>query len=109
MLKVSKPNVLGKGKDDHFVSEGSYYSFGNKGTFRIVNYSSVSQYSTKTSTSSSTMANIIKCSEKMTASEIKMSLMSIEKYFPQINLLMTPIMQAANELQNELVNIVYKM
>jgi hypothetical protein len=65
MLKVSKPNVLGKGKDTHFGSEGSYYSFGNKGSFRIENNSSVSQYSTKTSTSKSSMENTIKCSDKM--------------------------------------------
>ena len=64
MLKLSKPNVLGKGKDKHFGFEGNYYSFGNKGCFRIVNNLSVSQYSNNTSTNSSTMAEIIKCSEK---------------------------------------------
>ena len=85
-----------------FDYEGSYYSFGNKGTFIIINNSSVSQYSTKTSTNKSSMTNIIKCSDKMeqmTASEIKISLMSIEKYFPKINLLLMPILHAANELQ----------
>ena len=54
------------------------------------------------------MANIIKCSDKMeemTASEIKISLMSIEKYFPQINLLLMPILHAANELQTKFGNM----
>ena len=54
------------------------------------------------------MANIIKCSDKMeelTAAEIQLSLMSIAKYFPKINLLLMPILHAANELQKELGDI----
>ena len=108
MLKFSKPNVLGKGKDKHFGSEGSYYSFGNKGSFRIENNSSVSQYSTKKSTSESSMGKIIRCSDKMeefTAAEIKLSLMSIARYFSKINLLLMPVLHAGNELQKEFGDI----
>ena len=32
------------GSDTHFVSEGLYYSFGNKGNYVMVDNSSVGQY-----------------------------------------------------------------
>ena len=54
------------------------------------------------------MENIIRCSDQMeefTAAEIKLSLMSIARYFPKINLLLMPILHAANELQKELGDI----
>ena len=42
-IKQSKTNII-KDITSHFGSEGQYYSFGDKGKYRVVNISSVEQY-----------------------------------------------------------------
>ena len=48
-LKKCKPNIC-KSKHAHFGSNGYYASFGNKADYKIVDHSSVSQYTSKKKT-----------------------------------------------------------
>ena len=48
LLKKTKPNIC-KSKSAHFGSNGFYVSFGNKGSYALLDNSSVGQYATKKS------------------------------------------------------------
>ena len=47
IIKRSKNNILGTGKLRNFNSNGGYYSYGNSSIYRIVDNSSLGQYSNK--------------------------------------------------------------
>ena len=50
MLRQTKNNIMKRGSANYYNSNGEYYSFGNKGTFKLVENKSVGQYAMKGST-----------------------------------------------------------
>ena len=110
-LKKVKPNI-NSSKNAHCVSSGYYASFGNKSNYAIVNTSSVAQYANKKSSSVSKQSILDKDAlplDNMISLELDNSLKSFGKYLRHINNLLSPVIDVAYKLQEELCSINLKM
>ena len=99
-VKKCKPNILQSSK--HHQSTGYYASFGNKGSYEIVNSSSVGQYTTKKHTKLSKQQIINSQATKYEtycANEIARSVCALKSFLPNIQSIIAPVLETSYELQ----------
>ena len=102
-IKKVKDNTIKKGTDHH-SSQGLYYSFGNKGAFKVVNNSSVDQYATKSNVIKSRqndLKNWCLLAEDLVAEHLDESVNSMKKYIRNLPELICPLLNVAYKMQNE--------
>ena len=91
----------------HYGSIGNYYAFGNKGSYGMVNESSIGAYSTKKSTNPMKQQEINKNTDAIKEwgiNEINTSTNLISKVIPNIKYMISPIIDTTNALQNSIGN-----
>lgn len=97
-----KPNILVV--YDHHGSSGECYAFGNKPHYGMVEKSSISTYVNKRSKVARRTLRI-ECDadeiEEMCASQIAMALDNISKVIPEIQSLMSPVIDSAIDMQGK--------
>ena len=102
MMKRHKNNTV-KGKTNHHNSSGLYFSYGNRANFGLINNSSVSQYlNRKTNTGDHFNGKLL---EELSQEEQRIGISSIARRIPIIRRLISPIIQAAYELQSNVGDI----
>ena len=101
LVRQSKNNLMA-GMASHFESEGKYYSFGNKGSYGMINNSSVGQYANRKYKDESKMINsninatII---EEMVTNKLEAGIDGIAKTIPNMRKLITPVINVAHHEQ----------
>ena len=101
-IKRVKNSTIKKG--DHNGSTGLYYSFGNKGSYEMVNNSSVGQYTTKVVKNKETNAERQKwcCSaENLIGEHLNESIQTLKSYIRNIPKLISPVIDVAYGMQKE--------
>lgn len=101
-IKTSKNNVITK-KNNHNGSSGFYYSYGNRGNFGMIDGSSVGQYSHKKfkNDNKTTTAHVIdSLVDKISSHELGAGIDSLSHRIPNINDLISPILDAAYHRQS---------
>ena len=104
MASMSKPNIMASPSMSHNESDGWYYSFGNRGAFQKINNSSVSQYSVKKSTNHDKQEEIKETAtaiEKIISVELKCALNTISTILPNIQMLISPVLDVGYDLQHK--------
>ena len=105
VFKKCKPNIAnGVSGYAHCESSGKYYSFGNRANFRVKNGQSLTQYVCKTSKNEGKqklLQNLALDFGKQCSGELIHSLLSLNRYLPGVSHLISPIMEAADELQRK--------
>jgi len=101
LVRQSKNNLMA-GMASHFGSEGTYYSFGNKGSYEKINNSSVGQYTNRKykddlkMLKSNITATVV---EEMVAKELGAGIDGIAKIIPNIRKLIAPVINVAHHEQ----------
>lgn len=88
-LRSCQNNIVAKGKQNHFNSNGYEYSFGNKGLYGMMNNSLVSTYADKKYTNKEKMEDLIFLSQiidNMTAIEVNYTVATIQIQYCKINI-----------------------
>ena len=78
-MKKHKANTI-TGNSKHYNSKGSYYSYGNRANFGLINLSSVSQYADKGKRMQDTINGIVL--EELSQNEQELGILSLTKYIP---------------------------
>ena len=81
-----------------------YYSFGNKGAFKVVNNSSVDQYTIKSNVIKSRkndLKNWCLSAESLVAEHLDESVNSMKKYIRNLPELICPLLNVAYKMQSE--------
>ena len=102
-IKKVKDNII-KSANNHYQSQGLYYSFGNKGAFKIVNNSSVDQYAIKArakKTHSNELNEWCSNAESVIALHLNESVNSMKRYIRNIPHLICPLLNVAYEMQKD--------
>ena len=100
-VRSCKPNVLES--YDHHGSKGARFSFGNKPFYGIVNNNSVGIYANLKRKNSGKQILIDKKSndiEAMCSTAIKNGIIALSAILPEINILISPMLYAANNIQD---------
>ena len=101
-LKRCKPNILQN--SNHHESSGYYSSFGNKGSYKMTNSSSVGQYATKKHSKLSKQIVINEEAamyESYCAHEISRSIKDLQAFVPNIKSIIAPVIETSYKLQLE--------
>lgn len=101
-VKKCKPNILQN--SHHHESSGYYASFGNKGSYKMTNSSSVGQYTTKKHSKLSKQIAINEDAtlyESYCAREISRAVKDIKAYIPNIKSIIAPVIETSYKLQME--------
>ena len=102
-IKKVKNSTIKKGAD-HNGSTGLYYSFGNKGSYEMVNNSSVGQYSTKVIKNEKKNIEFnMWCSsaDDLIAEHMNNSVHALKSYIRNIPRLISPVIDTAYEMQQD--------
>ena len=102
MLGKTKNNIMKKGDANHHNSTGKYYSFGNKGAYKLVANKSVGQYAMKESKNPLIDKRLISQSleiETLCASHVHESINAMEKVLRNISNLVSPVIDTAFDMQ----------
>lgn len=105
-VKSCKPNIISG--SSHHESLGYYASFGNKGSYSKVIDSSVGQYVSKTNKDPSKQKTIDEMAskyEKRIVKEIDRCVTNMERYLPNIQTIISPVIDTAYEIQSEVGDI----
>ena len=100
LVKKCKPNILQN--SNHHMSTGYYASFGNKGSYEMINSSSVGQYATKRNTCLAKQIHINNDAtkyENLCANEISRSISVLRTIIPNIKSIIAPVLETTYELQ----------
>ena len=108
IIGKTKDNIMKKGKANHHNSQGKYYSFGNKGAFKLIGNSSVGQYTQKEVKAKRNMDVLIGVAdkaEKLCACHIYESVEAIGKVVRNISKLLSPLINVAFQMQSKLRSV----
>ena len=107
-LMQCKPNIITKGGSNHFDSRGYIYSFGNKGSYGMINNSSVDMYATRKFKDKLKMEQTIESANDINnkcATAITEGISCLKKIIPNISNLISPIIQVAYNMQNKIGSV----
>lgn len=107
-IAKTKNNITKKGAANHHNSTGKYYSFGNKGAYKIVNNSSVGQYSNKNITArkyKELLKDAAKDAEQLCACHLLDSVLSTQKHIRNMSKLIQPVLSTAYKIQDEIGSV----
>ena len=102
-IHQSKTNII-KGSSSHFGSEVKYYSYGNKGNYRMINGSLVGQYANKKFVKAISSEKCIfnaKLMEELAAQEIATCNDILCKVIPNFKMLLAPVITTGFNLQQK--------
>ena len=98
-----------EGSASHFNSEGLYYSYGNKGSYVMIDNSSVGQYGNRSyddpveNMMSDNNTDLI---EELVSKELEVEIGGVAKIVPSIRKIICPKLNVANEKQVEKVILI---
>ena len=108
-LKKNKPNIIHNTNNQHFQSQGQMYAFGNRADYRVNEKgSSITQYTNKKSKLDTTQTKIDETSKKyetLCANEVIRAVDSMKGVFPNIHRLISPMIDNAFLLQDDIGDI----
>lgn len=105
-VRSTKPNIcVENGNNNHFRSQGYIAAWGNKALYaRSASYSTVGQYVSRSPKNDLKLEEVYEKNvelEDLIACEIKKASSKFDKWFPNFNQLIAPILKVAYEKQNE--------